>query len=54
MPCESLDGLSENWDPFKGPRRLPRVDLSGSGRDRVSAFTFTLNMVAKVANASAR
>ena len=33
MPCESLDGLSKNWDPFKGTRRLPRVDLSGSGRD---------------------
>ena len=34
MPCESLDGLSGNWDPFKGTRQLPRVDLSGSGRDR--------------------
>ena len=22
-----------NWDPLKGARRLPRVDLSGSGRD---------------------
>ena len=33
MPCESLDGLSGNWDPLKGTRRLPRVDPSESGRD---------------------
>ena len=33
MPCESLDGLSGNWDPFKGTRRLPRADLSGLGHD---------------------
>ena len=26
MPCESLDGLSGNWDPFRGTRRLPRVN----------------------------
>ena len=25
--------VSENWDPFKGTRRLPRDDLFGSGRD---------------------
>ena len=23
-----------NWVPLKGERRLPRVDLSGSGRDK--------------------
>ena len=33
MSYESLDGLSGNWDPFKGSRRLPCVNLSGSGRD---------------------
>ena len=36
MPCESLDGLSGNWDPLKGTRRLPRVDPSGSGHDNNS------------------
>ena len=25
-----------NWIPFKGARRLPRVDLFGSGRDTTS------------------
>ena len=25
-----------NWDPLKGARRLPRVDLSVSGRDKFS------------------
>ena len=34
LPCESLDGLSRNWDPLKGTRRLPRVDLFGSGHDK--------------------
>ena len=33
MPCESLVGFSGNWNPFKGMRRLPRVDPFGSGRD---------------------
>ena len=33
MPCASLNGLSGNWDPLKGARRLPRVNPSGSGRD---------------------
>ena len=31
MPCESLDGLSGNWNPFKGTRRLPRATFSGRG-----------------------
>ena len=34
MPCESLDDLPRNWDPLKGTRRLPRIDPSGSWRDR--------------------
>ena len=47
MPCESLDGLSGNWDPFKGPRRLPRVDLSGSGHDNfigIRALVIKMNL----------
>ena len=32
MPCKLL----RNWNPLKGTRRLPRVGLSKSGRDRVS------------------
>ena len=38
MPCESLDGLSGNWDPLKGTRRLPHVELSGLGRDIASPW----------------
>ena len=38
MPCESLDGLSGNWDPFKGTLRLPYVDLIGLGRDNFSGI----------------
>ena len=35
MPCalQVLGWVSENWDPLKGMRRLPRVDLFESGRD---------------------
>ena len=28
-----LGWVLRNWDPLKGMRRLPRVDLPGSGRD---------------------
>ena len=31
MPCESLDGLSRNWDPLKGTQRLPHVDRPSRG-----------------------
>ena len=30
----AFEWVSRNWDPLKGTRRLSRVDLSGSGRDR--------------------
>ena len=31
MPCGSLVGFRENWDPFKDMRQLPRVNPPGRG-----------------------
>ena len=46
MPCESLDGLSRNWDPLKGTQRLPRVDHFGSGRDIFSFYFGCIDQIA--------
>ena len=45
MPCESLDGLSGDWDPLKGTRRLPRVDPFGLGRNTITQLTSTIIQV---------
>ena len=42
MSCESLDGLSINWDPFKGTRRLPRVDPFWVGAWHILNYFFNL------------
>ena len=49
MPCalRVLGWISGNWDPLKGTRRLPRVDLSGSGHDNfigIKALVFKMNL----------
>ena len=49
MPCvlRVLGWVSGNWNPFKGTRRLPRVDLSGLGRDNfigIWAPVFEMNL----------